>query len=53
VFLFSDPSVYGLGYIPKDKLVARWHDTEETGNKYYQPGVSVYGKRPNFNLRMI
>jgi hypothetical protein len=51
--LFADPSLYDIGYIPMKDLYERWHDFDEGGKKYYQLGIAVYGKEPNFNLERI
>ncbi|MGE5425128.1 MAG: C39 family peptidase [Syntrophothermus sp.] len=51
--IFADPSLYGLGFIPKNKLMERWHDTDVDDKKYYQTGIAVYGKKPKFDLQKI
>jgi ABC-type bacteriocin/lantibiotic exporter with double-glycine peptidase domain len=51
--LFSDPSLYGIGYIPNDKLLERWHDIDVGEKRYYQLGIAVYGKKPKFDLEKI
>jgi ABC-type bacteriocin/lantibiotic exporter with double-glycine peptidase domain len=51
--LFADPSLYDIGYIPIDRLEARWHDLDVGDKKYYQLGIAVYGKKPKFNLEKI
>jgi ABC-type bacteriocin/lantibiotic exporter with double-glycine peptidase domain len=52
-FLFADPSLYDIGYIPVNKLKARWHDVDVGEKKYYQLGIAVYGKKPKFDLEKI
>lgn len=51
--LFADPSLYDIGYIPINKLIARWHDVDVGDKKYYQLGIAVYGKKPKFDLEKI
>jgi ABC-type bacteriocin/lantibiotic exporter with double-glycine peptidase domain len=51
--LFADPSLYDIGYIPNDRLEARWHDLDVGDKKYYQLGIAVYGKKPKFDLERI
>jgi predicted double-glycine peptidase len=46
--LFSDPSLYTTGYIPKAELNLRWHDLDEITKKTYHLGLAVYGKKPTF-----
>jgi predicted double-glycine peptidase len=45
--LFSDPALFTVGYIPIEEFVNRWHDIDE-GNKTYQLGMAVWGKKPAF-----
>ncbi len=52
-FLFADPSLYDIGYIPFDKLIPRWHDFDVGDKKYYQLGIAVYGKKPKFDLEKV
>jgi hypothetical protein len=52
-FLFADPSLYDIGYIPFDKLTERWHDLDAGDRKYQQTGIAVYGKKPKFDLEKI
>jgi len=47
--LISDPVLFNTGFIPKAELKGRWHDTDEGGIKTYQLGISVYGRKPQFN----
>ncbi len=47
--LIADPALYSTGYIPKQELKGRWHDTDEGDTKTYQLGISVYGKKPKFD----
>lgn len=51
--LFADPSLYDIGYIPKNELPDRWHDIDVGEKKYYQLGIAVYGKKPKFKLEKI
>jgi hypothetical protein len=51
--LFADPSLYDIGFIPADRLEARWHDLDVGGRRYYQLGIAVYGKKPKFDLEKI
>jgi ABC-type bacteriocin/lantibiotic exporter with double-glycine peptidase domain len=47
--LIADPALFNVGYIPKQELKSRWHDTDENEVKTYQLGISVYGKKPKFD----
>jgi ABC-type bacteriocin/lantibiotic exporter with double-glycine peptidase domain len=47
--LIADPALFNVGYIPKKELKSRWHDTDEGDVKTYQLGISVYGKKPEFD----
>jgi len=47
--LISDPALFNTGFIPRVELKCRWHDTDESGIKTYQLGISVYGKKPKFD----
>ena len=51
--VFSDPSLYTDGYIPENKLLERWHDLDIGDKKYYQLGIAIYGKNPDFDLEKI
>ncbi|MCX6246740.1 MAG: C39 family peptidase [Bacteroidetes bacterium] len=45
--LISDPALFTEGFIPVGEFRNRWHDLDE-GQKTYQLGIAVYGKKPNF-----
>ncbi len=47
--LFSDPSLYNPGYIPKAEFLNRWHDLDEGTKRTFQLGIAVYGRKPMFH----
>jgi predicted double-glycine peptidase len=49
LILIADPALFNTGYIPKQELIGRWHDTDSGNSKTYQLGISVYGKKPKFH----
>jgi len=50
--IIADPALFTLGYIPKKELVKRWHDVDGD-KKTYQLGISVFGKKPKFDMDKI
>ncbi len=43
-FYFEDPAMFGVGFIPKAELEARWHDYDEFGVRLERFGVAF--RRP-------
>ncbi len=43
-FYFEDPAMFGIGYIPKAELEARWHDFDEFGTRLDHFGIAF--RRP-------
>jgi predicted double-glycine peptidase len=38
-FYFEDPAMFGVGYIPRAELEARWHDYDEFGTRLERFGI--------------
>jgi predicted double-glycine peptidase len=38
-FYFEDPAMFGVGYIPRAELEARWHDFDEFGTRLEHFGI--------------
>jgi predicted double-glycine peptidase len=43
-FYFEDPAMFGVGYIPRAELEARWHDYDEFGTRLERFGIAF--RRP-------
>ena len=39
-FYFEDPAMFGVGYIPRAELEARWHDYDEFGTRLERFGIA-------------
>ncbi len=44
-FYFEDPAMFGVGYIPRAELEARWHDYDEFGTRLERFGIAFRGPR--------
>lgn len=51
--ILEDPSLIGLGYIPKEEFLTRWHDIDGDGNKYIKYGMVIYGRAVKYNSSLI
>jgi predicted double-glycine peptidase len=47
--LFSDPSMFNIGYLGYGELMKRWHDRDDD-KKYTRLGIAVYGKTAKFDV---
>ncbi len=50
---FEDPSSVLRTYLTLEELKRRWHDKGADGKKYFNYGIAVYGKKPNWNQKRI
>jgi hypothetical protein len=39
-FYFEDPAMFGVGYIGRAELEARWHDLDEFGTRLEHFGIA-------------
>lgn len=51
--IFEDPSSIFRTYLTYDELKERWHDVDTDGKKYFNYGIAVFGKRPNFKEEQL
>lgn len=47
---FEDPSSVMRTYLTYDELMARWHDVDTEGRRYFNYGIVAYGRKPEFDL---
>lgn len=50
---FEDPSSFERTYLKYDELQKRWHDIDTDGKKYFNHGIAIFGKKPNFDKNKI
>ncbi len=50
---FEDPSSFERTYLTFEELRKRWHDIDVAGQKYYNYGIAVYGRKPKFSNHKI
>ena len=50
--IFSEPSLYNLGYLTYSDFMKRWHDRDDVRD-YIRFGIAVYGKPPKYNKNEI
>lgn len=46
--IFEDPYSFERTYLTYDELEKRWHDVDTTGKKYFNYGIAIFGKKPQF-----
>ena len=50
-FYFEDPATFGIGYIPRDELDARWHDFDEYGWRLEHFGIAFESPKGRFDYQ--
>lgn len=50
--IFSEPSLYNLGYLSYGELMNRWHDRDDKRN-YVRFGIAVHGKNPKYDKNKL
>jgi ABC-type bacteriocin/lantibiotic exporter with double-glycine peptidase domain len=48
-FYFEDPATFGIGYIPRAELDARWHDFDEYGWRLEHFGIAFDNPKGRFD----